>query len=234
MKFENIKAVFFDAADTLFYIKNGLGNTYAFPAKKYGINPSSDDLKKAFSTHFSSAPPLAFGNVTDGERKILEKKWWYDVVKNVYDDIGMFPDFDSYFEDLFEIFRTSAWKIFPDTIDTLSFLKNKNYKLIVVSNFDSRVYDVCRSLKIYDFFDDFVISSESGYAKPDTEIFQLALDRNGLQPFECVHIGDNYVNDYISPITLGLNAVFLDKDQKYINQQSVNRINDIIEIIQFL
>ena len=63
MNLSNIKAVFFDAADTLFFIKQGLGNTYAEPAKKYGINPDPQDLKKAFSIHFQAAPPLAFANV---------------------------------------------------------------------------------------------------------------------------------------------------------------------------
>ena len=39
MKNGNIKTIFFDAADTLFYIERGLGNTYASVAKKYGGDP---------------------------------------------------------------------------------------------------------------------------------------------------------------------------------------------------
>ena len=129
MKLENIKAVFLDAADTLFYIKNGLGNTYALPAKKYGIAPSPDELKKSFSKHFPAAPPLAFGDVTNEVRKNLEKRWWYEVVKNVYEDIGMFSEFDSYFEDLFEVFRSEAWEIFPETHNVLSYLKSKELQI---------------------------------------------------------------------------------------------------------
>lgn len=234
MKFENIKAVFFDAADTLFYIKNGLGNTYAEPAKKYGTTPSPFDLKKAFSKHFPAAPPLAFGDVSDEKRKMLEKKWWYEVVKNVYKDIGMFSEFDSYFEDLFEMFRKDAWEIFPETHKVLTYLKNKNYRLVVVSNFDSRVYDVCKSLRILDYFDDFVISSEAGYAKPDIEIFKLALKRNSLKPSDCVHIGDNYLNDYVSPTKLGINAVHLDRDAGFAENEDVNKINNLTKIITVL
>ena len=110
MNLSNIKAIFFDAADTLFFIKEGLGNTYAAPARRYGIDPSPQDLKKAFSRHFPSAPPLAFGGVSDKERKVLEKNWWYEVVQKVYNDIGMFDEFDNYFNDLFEVFRTTAWQ----------------------------------------------------------------------------------------------------------------------------
>ncbi|MGH7885224.1 MAG: HAD-IA family hydrolase [Thermodesulfobacteriota bacterium] len=234
MKFKNIKAVFFDAADTLFYIKEGLGKTYSFPAKKYGIEASPEEIKKSFSRHFSSAPPLAFGDVTDKERKTLEKKWWYEIVKNVYNDVGMFSDFDSYFEELYEIFRAGAWEIFPDTKYVLSYLKEKNYKIIVVSNFDSRVYDVCENLEIYDYFDDFIISSEAGFAKPDIEIFQYALEKNSLNPFECIHIGDNYLNDYISPTSLGINAVFLDREKKYHLVENLKTIQNLTEITEFL
>lgn len=234
LNYENIKAVFFDAADTLFYIREGLGKTYSEPAKKYGVNPSPEELKKSFSKHFSAAPPLAFSEVDSAERKKLEKKWWFDVVKNVYSDLGMFENFEDYFDDLFEIFRTSAWEIFPETREVLTYLKEKDYRLVVVSNFDSRVYDVCKSLEIYDYFDDYVISSEAGYAKPDTEIFQIALSNNGITPDECIHFGDNYVNDYISPVTIGMNAVFLDRKGKYRNNDSVNSIKDLNEIKELL
>jgi len=233
MENKNIKAVFFDAADTLFYIKDGLGNTYAEPAKKYGVNPDPAKLKKAFSKHFSSSPPLAFKAVNNEELKVLEKEWWYNVVHMVYTDIGMFEKFDEYFNDLFETFRTTAWKIFPETEEVLSELKSKDYKIVIVSNFDSRVYDVCRSMDILDYFDDFVISSESGCAKPSIEIFQLALQRNGLSPDECVHIGDNYVNDYVCPTSIGMNAVFLDRENEH-PDKSISKIKDLNELLTII
>lgn len=233
MEKENIKAVFFDAADTLFYIRDGLGNTYAEPAKKYGINPDPAELKKAFSKHFPTAPPLAFNAESAEDLKHLEKQWWYEVVHNVYTDIGMFEDFDDYFHDLFETFRTSAWKVFPETVEVLSRLKTRGYRIVVVSNFDSRVYDVCSSMDILDYFDDFVISSEAGYAKPSIEIFQMALQRNGLNPHECVHIGDNYMNDYVCPTSIGMNAIFLDRENEH-PDISIDKIKDLKELLTII
>ena len=233
MEKENIKAVFFDAADTLFYIKEGLGNTYAGPAKKYGVEPDPQELRKAFGKHFPAAPPLAFEAEDREELQALEKQWWYDVVHKVYTDVGMFEDFDSYFHDLFEVFRTSAWEIFPETKEVLARLKTRGYKIIVVSNFDSRVYDVCRGMEILDHFDDFVISSESGYAKPSIEIFQLALNRNSLAPHQCVHIGDNYMNDYVCPTSIGMNAIFLDRDNEH-PDKSIAKINDLNELLNII
>ena len=233
MSYNNIKAVFFDAADTLFYIKDGLGHTYAKPAKNYGAEPSPAELKKAFSKHFPKAPPLAFDTEDHEERKVLEKEWWYRVVHNVYTDVGMFERFDEYFHDLFEIFRSHAWKIFPETKNVLTELKSREYKLIVVSNFDSRVYDVCRDMDIYHYFDDFVISSEAGYAKPSIEIFQLALERNSLDPDQCVHIGDDFTNDYICPTSIGMNALFLDREGKN-SDNGINKIKDLKELLEKL
>jgi putative hydrolase of the HAD superfamily len=229
----NIKAVFFDAADTLFYIKDGLGYTYAEPAKKYGIDPDPQELRKAFGKYFPTAPPLAFEAGNKEELQSLEKKWWYDVVHKVYTDLGMFDEFDNYFNDLFETFRTTAWEIFPETKEVLTRLKTRGYMIVVVSNFDSRVYDVCRSMDILDHFDDFVISSESGCAKPSIEIFQLALQRNGLRPDECVHIGDNYMNDYVCPTSIGMNAIFLDRENEH-PDKSISKIKDLNELLTII
>jgi len=227
---KNIKAVLFDAADTLFYIREGLGKTYAAPANKYGIDPDPHELKKAFSIHFSAAPPLAFADVSDNQRKILEKKWWYEVVRKVYDEIGMFDQFDSYFDDLFEIFRTTAWEIYPETKTVLSRLKDRGYLVIIVSNFDSRIYDVCNNLGISEFTDDFIISSEAGYAKPDTEIYRLALNRNSLSPSDCIFVGDNYLNDYVAPVSIGMDAALLNRDNEN-DKYNVKQINKLSELL---
>jgi len=233
MNLSNIKAVFFDAADTLFFIKEGLGDAYASPARKYGVNPDPHDLKKAFSKHFPSAPPLAFGDLSDKERKSLEKNWWYEVVKKVYKDVGMFDAFDDYFNDLFEVFRTSAWEIYPETINVLNEIKKMGFTVIVVSNFDSRVYDVCDNLGIIDHFDDFIISSEVGYAKPDVEIYNIALNRNNLNPEECVFIGDNYSNDYVAPTNIGMRALLLNRESEN-EKHSVDKISNLNELLKII
>lgn len=233
MNLSNIKAVFFDAADTLFFIKEGLGNTYAAPAKKYGADPDPQELKKAFSKYFPMAPPLAFTDVSTEQRKILEKEWWYEVVKKVYKDIGMFSDFDNYFDDLFEVFRSTAWQIYPETINVLNKIRKLGYKTIVVSNFDSRVYDVCKNLGIIDHFDDFIISSEAGFAKPDHQIYNLALKNNNLNAEDCVFIGDNYLNDYLAPTSIGMKALLLNRENEN-EQHLVEKISDLNELITLI
>jgi len=234
MKNGKMNTVFFDAADTLFYIKDGLGNTYARVARKYGANPSPDDIKKAFSKAFRSQPPLAFGSVTKSEREALEKEWWRKVVEEVYTEIGMFDDFDNHFDELFEVFRSDAWTLFPETGDVLSDLKSKGYNLGIISNFDSRVYDVMKRLGIYEYFDTLVISSEAGYAKPEHMIFSIALERTGTDPAQTLHIGDDLHNDFHGARALGIKALLLDREGEHDPADLPDRIKHLSEVEKFL
>lgn len=231
---EKINTIFFDAADTLFYIREGLGNTYASVAIKHGADPDPDQLRKAFSKAFKSAPPLAFGRVSDEERKVLEKNYWRNIVNSVYQKVGMFDGFDDHFEELFEVFRSSAWSIFPETKEILQTLKENNYRLGIVSNFDSRVYNVMTNLDIHNYFDSFVISSEAGHAKPDPNIYHLALNKIGADPKECLHVGDHIQNDFHGPRALGIQALLLDRENEYESIGDQHKIKTLSELDRFL
>jgi putative hydrolase of the HAD superfamily len=231
---KHIKAVFFDAADTLFYINGGLGNVYSSVAAKYGSTPDPKLIKAAFSNAFNSAAPLVFGELTSEDRMLSEKKWWYRVVENVFEDVGMFDEFDSYFEELFEVFRHGAWKLFPETQDVLTSLERRGFKLGLISNFDTRVYDVCQMLGIYKYFKSFVISSEAGFAKPSPQIFEIALNEQGVLAEESIHIGDSIEHDILGAKSLGINAVLLDREGKYRHRFDIWKIKDLREVFQIL
>ncbi len=230
-----IKAVFFDAADTLFRVKGGVGNTYWNVARKYGVDSTPEGIEKAFSKAFKLAPSLAFPGALDPkEIKILEERWWYEVVKRVFMEIGMLANFDDYFDELFETFRTRAWELFPETKDVLQSLKKDGFTLGVISNFDSRIYDVCADLGIICYFDAFVISSEAGFAKPSQEIFSLALGRNNVYPSEAIHIGDSLQLDFLAARAVGINSVLIDREGKYKTRNNLVRIENLTEVLKIV
>ena len=229
-----IKAVFFDAADTLFYINNGLGNVYSSVAAKYGSTPDPKLVNAAFSNAFHSAPPLVFGDLSAEDRRVSEKKWWYHVVENVFEEVGMFDGFDSYFDELFEVFRHGAWKLFPETRGVLTSLEKRGFKLGLISNFDTRVYDVCQALGIYKYFQSFVISSEAGFAKPSPEIFEIALIEQGVSAEESIHIGDSIEHDILGAKALGINAILLDRERRHKDRDDIWKIKDLRGVFQVL
>ena len=231
---DQIKAVFFDAADTLFRVKGGVGNVYWSVSRKYGANSTPEQIEKAFIKAFKAAPPLAFADVSTDDRKVYEKKWWYEVVRKVFSEVGMFAKFDDYFDELFETFRSKAWELFPETKGVLTTLKAKGLMLGIISNFDSRIYDVCSDLGINTYFDSIVISSEVGYAKPSPEIFSIALDRSGIHPSHCIHIGDSIEHDLYGASSVGIRVLLLDKRGKYKARDDVDRIENLTDIIRFM
>lgn len=69
-------------------------------------------------------------------------------------------------------------------------LKNK-FKISMLSNVaDDRIEELFEPHDI-EMFDDMVLSFQVELAKPDTRIYQLAADRLGIRPDECIFVDDN-------------------------------------------
>lgn len=61
-------------------------------------------------------------------------------------------------------------------------------------------------LGLTDCFDSIYLSSEAGFKKPDPRFYRLALDREGLNPKDCLMIGNDPVCDGEGPRSVGIPA----------------------------
>ena len=66
-----------------------------------------------------------------------------------------------------------------------------------------------RMLGIYDKFEDVMISSDEGCAKPDILFYQKLLKKHGLDPKESVMIGNDYQTDIGGAYRAGLDSLYL-------------------------
>ena len=146
--------------------------------------PAFSISKASFKSFFNNREGLQFSGLTGHNLVVAEKKWWYDLVFDVFTEIGMIDDFDSYFEDLYEFFAKDAWEIFEDTLPFLEEAKKRDFKLIITSNFDSRIYNVCEHFGISKYIDCFTISSESGSSKPDPKFFFKSLSNFSIKSID--------------------------------------------------
>ena len=207
-----MQVVLFDAADTLFHVKGSVGEVYLEYARKYGASASHEALQRAFQRAFADAPPLAFSLSDPKEIKACERLWWFDVVHNVFYRVGMFEGFDEYFDEVFNYFaRADAWMLYPDTVPTLQVLEQRGMELGLVSNFDSRLYEILIGLGIDRFFDSVTLSSFVGAAKPSPHIFQRALAKHAVSPEQVLHVGNSLQEDVRGATAAGLQAVLLDR-----------------------
>ena len=217
-----INAIFFDAAGTLFDVKGSVGEVYVTYAKKYGF-PETDEMAKslnhAFKETFKAMPLPVFSVERPEKLKQCERLWWFDVVHAVFYRVGMFERFDDFFDEVFEAFGHSThWQLFPESIDVLTQLKERGFELGIISNFDTRFFQVVRELGINQFFDSVTISSLAGAAKPAAKIFSYALEQHALLPEEALHVGDHRIEDFEGAQQVGLHALLIDR--------SVNVLND--------
>jgi putative hydrolase of the HAD superfamily len=207
------RAVFGDAAGTLFETSEPAGYIYARIARKYGLAADDAKVNAGFRRAFSSAPGPAFGpDHTAGELRWLEREWWRGLVRETFRGLGDFgAGFDAFFDELFAYFAEPAhWKLIPGATSVLRDLKKSGTRLGVISNFDYRVYAIIDGLGLAPYFDSMTISSEAGFAKPAKEIFIAALARTGVSAREAVHVGDSERLDVPGAEAAGLAVILVD------------------------
>ena len=223
MKF---RAILFDAAETLFTTKGSVGEIYGSIARQYGSNAPTDAIQAAFARQFRGAGPLTTQD---------QKQWWKDVVHRVFNEVGMVNNFDQFFDQVYDRFRDSGgWVLYPETTEVLAELKQRGLKLGVISNFDDRAYSVMRSLNILQFFDSVTLSSETGYCKPDREIFDAAVRSLGVVAAETLLVGDSLHDDVEAAMRAGLSAVLIDRRNRHGEVKHVTRISSLRELFPLL
>lgn len=217
-----IKAVFFDAAGTLFRVKGSVAHIYLQYAEPYGVKQTPevlDAVEDAFVRAFRDAPAPVFAVSDPAEIKRCERLWWFDVVHNVFYRVGMFEGFDDYFEEVFHAFEgPQHWALYPETLDVLKDLRSRGIELGIISNFDTRLFTVLRGLGLTDLFDTVTLSSLAQAAKPAPQIFRLAMDKHVVDPDEAIHVGDSVREDAEGALAAGMVAVLVDRERRAVPQ----------------
>ncbi len=201
----------FDAAGTLIELREPVGETYARVAREHGVALPPRRLEDAFRVAFTSAPAMVFPGASMEDVSRLEKAWWQRVVSNTFraaDPAAKFPDFDEFFETLFDVMgRPQTWREVPGARSLLLKLRSLRWATAIVSNFDRRLPNIVQGLGLADLFDAIVLCSDVGAAKPETAIFHRALERLRVPASRAVVVGDDEELDIAGARAAGLRAI---------------------------
>ena len=154
-----------------------------------------------------------------------------DVVRTAF--AGKLPPaaLPDYFDEVFEAFRgAGAWALFEDTRACLERLRAGGRRLAVISNFDSRLFDVLANLGIDSCFEQVILSWHVGAAKPDPAIFRRALDAMNTDAASAWHVGDSPDEDAAGAMAAGLGAVLVDRDGNHCGWDAGTRIGSLLEL----
>lgn len=100
--------------------------------------------------------------------------------------------------------------------EILFYLKEKQYRLSVVSNFDHAptARGLLGKFGIAHFFEDIVISEEVGWRKPHRKIFEFALSELGENASDTIFIGDNPEADIMGSSDCGIDSVWVKRKEQ--------------------
>ncbi|MFI9458838.1 HAD family hydrolase [Acinetobacter sp. NPDC052428] len=125
----------------------------------------------------------------------------------------------------------------PAAEQVLTQLKDEGYQLAIVSNggHDTRLNTI-RGLGIETYFDEIISSGLVGFNKPQPEIFQITAERLGVQPAQCLYIGDHPINDVQGATEAGMHALWMQgfhPDAEHI-QHKIQQLPEIFAHLQLL
>lgn len=215
---ERPKVIFLDAVGTLFGVKGSVGEIYSQIAQEFDVEVSAETLNQAFIKSFKAAPPPIFPDAELQDLPQREFDWWRIIALNTFESAGVlkqFSDFSAFFSELYIHFGTGeAWFVYPDVLAALVNWRRIGIELGVLSNFDSRIYSVLQDLGLRDFFSSITIATQVRAAKPDPQIFAIALEKHNCSPDAAWHIGDSITEDYHGAKAAGLRGIWINRHQK--------------------
>lgn len=243
-----IKAIFFDLDDTLLWddksVRDAFTATCQLAEEKYQLNPieleeavrkEARDLYTSYETYpftvMIGINPFEglWGNFTGGEqehfRKLQEIVPTYrrDSWTRGLQQLGITdPDFGQELAERFPAERRKRPIVYDETFAVLDQLREK-YQLLLLTNGspDLQQEKLAGVPELVPYFDHIVISGNYGKGKPDSSIFQHALDLLSLQNHEAIMVGDKLTTDILGANRTGIPSA-------WINRHSMTRNDDII------
>lgn len=110
-----------------------------------------------------------------------------------------------------ELYQASQKFVIPKfVVDVLQSLKERGFRLCIISNEHKELVEVLRLYHLLDLFEAVILAEEVGVAKPNPEIFKLAAEDLDVEISQVLHIGDLYSHDVVAAQKAGAKAVLYD------------------------
>ena len=104
-------------------------------------------------------------------------------------------------------------QLYPGVKRVLNELQKK-YRLALISDAQScYALPEIQAVGLENYFESIVISSHYGFRKPDSRLFQKALDNMKLEPTEVIWVGNDMFRDIYGAQALGIKNIFIDSNQ---------------------
>jgi len=216
MKSSRIRAIFFDAGNTLLYPRL---DERARDLTDAGFPARVQDLHAAERAAKQKLDQWLWPQVREGEvPRTIDHYYWAEYLSLLMGLIGA-PETEHarlirLVADGFRDIRT--WSVvMPETPPYLASLKAEGYFLGVISNSVGTLAGQLQNTGLRDYFQAIFDSAIVGVEKPHPEIFQMALASAAVEANAAVFVGDTNATDVGGAQLAGLHGVLIDRVNAY-------------------
>ena len=236
----DIKAVFFDLDGTLRHSVPSGGEVFTDYAVTLGLRVNEEARLRALRWEH-----LYWANSVDLRDDLLAhsgetEKFWIEYSRRRLIALGASPQWARDYATKASMHMGEFYKpesIIPEDVRrVLPQLKEAGYILGVISNRNEPFQDLLEEHGIGEFFDFTLAAGEVNVWKPDSGIFEHALQRMKISPQEAIYVGDNYFADVVGSRRAGLLPVLYDPLEIFpepdcVTIKSFDELNSIIKVI---
>lgn len=210
----HIKAILFDLDGTLRHHLPSGGEVFVEYVRSIGLQISEEDRIRALHWehfYFASSPEIQ----ADGETyKDDRKGFWVNFTRRHLVALGTHPTWAIELAPKVSAYMEKFYKpevyVPQDAFTLLTFLKETGYILGVVSNREEPYQEELINLKLDSYFNFSLAGGEVNSYKPDSIIFERALELAETSAPETMYVGDNYFADIVGSHRAGLRPVLYD------------------------
>ena len=218
---KNIKAIIFDAYGTLF-----------------DVNSAAEKCKDKIGSKWESFSN--YWRTTQLEytwlRSLMKrhKDFWKITEDSLDKSMKVFninPNMKSQLLDLYKILSP-----YPEVKETLQLLKEKNYKLSILSNGTPSLLNELVSSNNLKVFDDIFSVEEVGIFKPDSKVYDIPVKKYKIEKREVVFLSAN-TWDVSGGGNYGFNAIWVNRNNiifdnlDYSPENQINNLKHLLDII---
>ena len=127
--------------------------------------------------------------------------------------------------------------IFPDTLHTLQTLRERSYRLGLLSNtwWAAEWHNAELVLHgLENMFDFVAYTSDLPHSKPHPSVFQYVAHHLGVPSEECVMVGDRMVDDISGALSAGMRAVWRQNDYPWPKPENIIPTTTIMTLAELL
>lgn len=229
----DVRAVFFDAGETLVYPHPSFVELFAEVLWEHGHRVDPEELQELihassdrFNELMQSEKALNWSTSPERSRALWDLAYRMFLAETDVPE----ADHDGLVGALYERFRSIAsYRLYPDVLPTLQQLRDARVTIGLISNFEDWLEQLLETLEVSPFLEVSVISGIEGVEKPDTRIFEIALERAGIEAGSSVYVGDNPIFDAEPAQRAGMIPVLIDRRDRH-TDTDFTRISSLSEL----